>query len=440
MVEFGHKFRDEHFTLLEPGVLSVNHGSFGLSPTVVFDEYVKHIKNEFSFADRFMLIDIKEEYLEAAKLVSERYFKVDYHDIAFVTNSTTGVNAALTSIDFSAGDKVLFFSTIYEACHNVIKFLERTIGIVPVVIDLDEYPWEDEDILNKFSQAVSTHKPKLALYDAITLTPGVRLPFEELTRICKENDVISVVDGAHSIGQIELDLSKVQPDFFVTNLHKWLYVPRGCAALYVAPKYHAKIHTIPISNSYKDEDAVDASNDLALFNKFFFVGTASYAPVASIKAAIKFRDEVCGGEGEISKYCSNLTKSAMDLIIKKWPMAKTINNSNSLILVPGMINFSLPFEELLQHCGLNKGGDKIDFNDKAILGEIHDYIDQLLLTEYRSRIPFYFTKKGDLWMRISCQVYNEVSDYDFAIDSFIKALTRYFESKINEDISNLSVK
>lgn len=42
------------------------------------------------------------------------------------------------------------------------------------------------------------------------------MPWERMVQVCKEEGVISLVDGAHAIGQIKLDLSSADPDFFIS--------------------------------------------------------------------------------------------------------------------------------------------------------------------------------------------------------------------------------
>lgn len=56
----------------------------------------------------------------------------------------------------------------------------------------------------------------VAIIDGIMSKPSAWLPWEALVKICRENDVLSIVDGAHVVGQIPLDLKRADPDFFVT--------------------------------------------------------------------------------------------------------------------------------------------------------------------------------------------------------------------------------
>jgi selenocysteine lyase/cysteine desulfurase len=56
----------------------------------------------------------------------------------------------------------------------------------------------------------------VVVMDGIVSNPGWVMPWEEMVKICKEEGAISLVDGAHCIGQQKLDLAKSDPDFFVT--------------------------------------------------------------------------------------------------------------------------------------------------------------------------------------------------------------------------------
>lgn len=57
----------------------------------------------------------------------------------------------------------------------------------------------------------------LAIIDSIVSNPGCVLPWEQMIQICKEENILSLVDAAHSIGQqVGLNLDKTGPDFWVS--------------------------------------------------------------------------------------------------------------------------------------------------------------------------------------------------------------------------------
>lgn len=92
-----------------------------------------------------------------------------------------------------------------------------------------EYPVSDAWLVGELKRTIAKVKAEgrnvvLALFDAVVSMPGVRMPFEELVKTCREEGVFSLVDAAHGVGHVDLNLGegegKTDPDFLVSNCHK----------------------------------------------------------------------------------------------------------------------------------------------------------------------------------------------------------------------------
>ena len=57
-----------------------------------------------------------------------------------------------------------------------------------------------------------------------------------------------MVDGAHAVGSLDLDVPSLQVDFYTANLHKWLCTPKGTAFLWVAPQHQAGLRPLVLSH------------------------------------------------------------------------------------------------------------------------------------------------------------------------------------------------
>jgi selenocysteine lyase/cysteine desulfurase len=153
-----------------------------------------------------------------------KYLNAPSETIVLVSNATTGVNTVLRGLVFEPGDLVLYTSSIYGACQKTIEYICET---TPAESTCVEYvmPIEDDWLVEQFRAKIEAAKSegkrvKVAVFDTVVSMPGVRLPFERLTALCKELGVLSLIDGAHGIGHVELDLGGLDPDFFVSNCHK----------------------------------------------------------------------------------------------------------------------------------------------------------------------------------------------------------------------------
>lgn len=152
------------------------------------------------------------------------YLNVPTNEIVYVKSATVAINTVLRNLSFGPQDMIVYFSTIFSACEKTIQSVMETTQLKARKIQC-VLPMSHDDIVAKFEQTVQQAKEegfkvRIAIFDTISSMPGVRFPFERLTEICREHGVLSCIDGAHGVGQIPIDLGKLNPDFFVSITHK----------------------------------------------------------------------------------------------------------------------------------------------------------------------------------------------------------------------------
>jgi selenocysteine lyase/cysteine desulfurase len=90
---------------------------------------------------------------------------------------------------------------------GTLEFVKNYDKIDLVMIDL-AYPMGDDEIISKVEETIEMHnkegKVKACVLDAISSVPAVRFPFERMVPLLRENNILSVVDGAHAIGKLFL--------------------------------------------------------------------------------------------------------------------------------------------------------------------------------------------------------------------------------------------
>jgi selenocysteine lyase/cysteine desulfurase len=220
---FGRVMRESHFQFT-PSYTPLNHGSFGAYPSLVQSEQDKFTKLAAERPDTFIVFDLPVLIDKSREAVAP-LLGVPVDEVVFVPNATTGVNTVLRNLKFAEGDVVVHFSTIYGACEKSLASISE---IMPLKCEciLLEYPIEDDEIVRRFKMTVEKVRGegkniRLAMFDTVLTFPGARMPWEMLVEACQELDILSLIDGAHGIGHVDLThLGKVGPDFFVSNCHK----------------------------------------------------------------------------------------------------------------------------------------------------------------------------------------------------------------------------
>jgi len=410
-VPFGRRMRDAHFQF-SPSFTPVNHGSFGAYPRLVQDRQTELQKVAAERPDVFIVANLPH-LIDTSRAAVAPLLGVPTEEVVFVPNATTGVNVVLRNLEFEERDVVIHFSTIYGACEKTLASIGEMRPLTAACIAL-EYPIEDDEIVKRFREMVKKVRDegrnvKLAMFDTVLTFPGARMPWEELVQACKELGVLSLIDGAHGIGHIDLTrLGGVGPDFFVSNCHKWLYTPRGCAVFHVPARNQHLIHTsLPTSHGYRySSDGPVPDGKTPFVHLFEFVATIDYTPYVCVPASLEFRKVICGGEVAIRRYCWEIARVGGNRVAEILG-TDVMNNKTMSLSKCCFANVRLPLAFKL--AGEVQGQRQFDLDDAP---KLQLWLNIRAVKEFDTYLQIAF-HSGAMWVRLSGQIYLELKDFEW---------------------------
>jgi isopenicillin-N epimerase len=380
--------RYRRFWGLKPGTVFLNHGSFGACPKPVLELQTK-LRRELEAEPVQFLWRRYEERLEPARRTLAKFLGADSHDLVFVTNATTGVNAVLRSLKLKRGDELLTTSVDYNACRNVLNEVVRQTGAKLVVAEIPFPLQSAAEITAAILQAV-TKRTRLALLDHVTSNTAIIMPLREIIHALEARGVETLVDGAHAPGMLSLNLRELRPAYYTANLHKWVCAPKGAAFLYVREDRQASIQPAVISHgNNRPRPGFTPFQD-----RFDWAGTFDPTAWLCVPEAIRWMGELLpGGWPELREQNHQLVVKARKLLCARFEVEPPCPEN----LLGSMATIPLParFQQ-------RKASGKIDREQLA------------LYDRFGIEVPFMrFGQPAGRWLRVSAQIYNSPTDYDY---------------------------
>ncbi len=361
-----------HHWRLDPDVAFCNNGSFGATPIEVL-EVQRAEQDRMELQPVAYLLSVGPRLREAASAVGE-ILGAKGRDIVFVDNATTGVNTVLASLPVRPGDVWLTTSHVYGAVRNAMRHFAGKGGGTVREADV-AFPIAGPEVVVEALRAALTSDVRLVVVDHVTSATGLVFPVQEIVAMCRAAGVPILVDGAHVPGQVDVDLTALDADWYVANLHKWLFTPKGCAILWVRRDWQAAIRPLVISHGY----------GLGFHEEFDWTGTRDPSPALCVPAAIEFAERRLGGFSAIRAVQSAKRREAEAIIVAAWGTPPVAPPS----MLAALQTLELPF-----HAVPTEGP------------AIHD----ALVARHRVEVPI-FPFAGRCWCRISAQVYTTVQDW-----------------------------
>ena len=196
--------------LLDPEWAHLNHGSFGACPRPVLEEY-QRLQRELERQPTEFFRGVPDRIAEARAELAE-FVGADADGLLFIQNVTVGLNAVARSLRLGPGDEVLATDHEYGSNNLLWRYLAERNGF--------EYVRRPFESLDDF-WAGANERTRVLFVSHIASETARRFPVEDLCTRARDAGIVSIVDGAHALGHVDLDLAAVGADFYAGNCHKW---------------------------------------------------------------------------------------------------------------------------------------------------------------------------------------------------------------------------
>jgi len=361
---------------LDPDVLHLNHGSFGVAPVVVRRAAAAWRERAECNPHRFNRVEVRG-LVAAAREHAAWFLGVDPSRAAWVRNVSEGVSAVLGSLELHPGDELVISTHGYGAVRKALNHHAARAGarIVEAAFPVGA---GDDAIVSAYAAACSS-RTRLMVIDRITSPTATVLPVAAVAAAVAGAGISVLVDAAHAPGQLPDNIPALGADYWIGNLHKWAYTPRGSAILWSRPG----VRVTPTVLSWQLEDGYAASFDhpgtwdyagwLAAVD-----GLAYWDALGGWDAVARLADLVAGGQKRVA--------DALGVALERLPA--TPAPAMRLVPLPG---------------GVLTSPEQIDPFYEA-------------LSEQRVEVaPVHFGGAG--YLRIAAAPYNTPDDYDRLADT-----------------------
>jgi L-cysteine/cystine lyase len=156
-------------------------------------------------------------------------FGADVDEMALTHSATEGLGTALMGMTWSPGDEVI---TTYEEHPGLmlpLALLAHRFGVITRYADIGDGA---AGVVEALSRQITSRSRVIAISHVLWST-GAVLPLQQISELARQHELMVVVDGAQSAGQVPVDLHGTGVDAYAMAGQKWLCGPEATGLLYV---------------------------------------------------------------------------------------------------------------------------------------------------------------------------------------------------------------
>jgi len=292
----------------------LNHAAVAPLPRRVADAITAHVENA---RDRGAA-DWRSWYgtIEAARGKAARFIGAEKAEIAFLPNTSWGINLVAQSFPWREGDNIVTDDMEFPSNAYPWMSLNRR-GVECRMAKNRDGRITVEDIA-----ALVDARTRVVAVSWVAFHNGWVFPLEEIGRLCRERGILLVVDAIQGLGALPMDVAKTRVDVLCADAHKWLYGSEGGSIFFVAESARERVpaHASGWWNLKTEGDYLAYKAAPYAGARRYEPGTLPTANIAGLTAALDFLAEM-GSAAVRERILGLVAAMAQGLTERGWKVA-----------------------------------------------------------------------------------------------------------------------
>ncbi|MGB8951411.1 MAG: aminotransferase class V-fold PLP-dependent enzyme [Candidatus Aminicenantales bacterium] len=263
---------------LDRSLINLNNGFTCPAPRVV-------LESVWRYMDMINMMPIHYQGMVAGNIQTIRLrmakeFGCDPEELALTRGASESLQIVQNGIDLKAGDEVVTTEQDYPRMLTTWDQRMRREGIKVTRLQFP-VPATQNDLYRRFEKAV-TPQTKVFHFCHVTNLTAQMFPVQRISRLARSKGIVTIIDGAHALGQFPFKLRDLECDAYGVSLHKWLLAPIGNGCLYVRREMIPRFWPLQAAPEQQDND----------IRKFEAIGTHPWAIRAALGEALAFHQAI----------------------------------------------------------------------------------------------------------------------------------------------------
>lgn len=285
--EFWDRIRDQFY--IKPGEAYFNTGTIGATPRPVLERVIEDMRTLQATITRWDWSPNMPNWISgyspevALRQKLAKLVNADAMEIALIQNATMGMNFIAHGIELKAGDEIITTNQEHPGGVCGWQMRAKRDGAVWKSIQMP-IPANDPDELVRLYEQQITPRTRVLSFPHIISPSAVVMPVKRLSELAHAHGCLAIVDGAHAIGQVKVDMKEIGCDAYFASPHKWLLAPPGNGMLYI-PREKQDLFWTTLDSSEWD-------NHKDGMYRFMQYGTGNMSLLSGLDAAIDFHNRI----------------------------------------------------------------------------------------------------------------------------------------------------